>query len=88
MQAAQDLHVSLSALAPIAGVSIGDPNDKSTWRIDFSGATPAQMAAAQSVLAGFDFNAVRAPITPMTPMEKFSRLGISIVELKALLGLA
>ena len=46
------LHAKVSAVCPIDGVSIGDPTDPKTWRIDFSvGATPAQMATAQAALA-------------------------------------
>ena len=46
------LHAKIAAVCPIDGVSIGDPADPKTWRIDFSvSATPAQMAAAQAALA-------------------------------------
>lgn len=49
------LHTRLAAVAPIAGVSIGDPADKTTWRVDFRDeATPEQCAAALSALNAFD----------------------------------
>ncbi len=50
-----NLHDKISAICPIDGVSIGDPQNKSTWRVDYSqGATPQQIAAAQAVVAAFD----------------------------------
>lgn len=46
------LHAKLAALAPIDGVSIGDPLNRSTWRIDFSAsATQAQKDAANAFIA-------------------------------------
>lgn len=49
------LHNALAAVCPIEGVSVTDPNDKTTWRIAFQpGATSAQKAAAQSAVAAFD----------------------------------
>jgi hypothetical protein len=48
------LYESIAAVAPIDGVAVGVPNDKSTWRIDFRAeATDAQRAAAQAVIASF-----------------------------------
>lgn len=53
-----NLHGAVAAVCPIGGVSIGDLNDRSTWRIDFSpDATAPQKAAAQNVLDTFDINA-------------------------------
>lgn len=49
------ISVAVSAVAPIDGVSIGDFNDRSTWRIDFAdNASPAEKAAAADVLATLD----------------------------------
>jgi len=47
-----DLHNALEeAGIDIVGVSIGDPDDKKTWRVDFNGTpTKAQQAAAQKVI--------------------------------------
>ncbi len=45
------LHEAIEAVAPIDGISIGDWDDKSTWRIDFKPeATNEQRVAAESVL--------------------------------------
>lgn len=49
------LDVKIKKVAPIDGVSIGQIDNKSTWRIDFKPeATPAQRRAAQGVVNGFD----------------------------------
>jgi hypothetical protein len=49
------LHDALAAVCPVAGVSIGDRADRSTWRVSYAPeATAAQIAAAQAVLAAFD----------------------------------
>ena len=45
------LHAKIAAVCPIDGVSVGDPNDPNTWRIDFAvGATKQQMIDAQAAL--------------------------------------
>lgn len=42
-------------VAPIDGISVGDINDKSTWKISFKpDATPAQQVAAQGIIDSFD----------------------------------
>jgi len=49
-----DLDADLKAVAPIHGVSVGNKEDKATWRIDFKPeATQAEKDAAASVLANF-----------------------------------
>lgn len=49
------LHESVSAVAPINGISIGNPSDKSSWRIDWAeGATDEQKAAVAALVAAFD----------------------------------
>ena len=46
------LHAKIASICPVDGISIGDPADSKTWRIDFAvSATPAQMAVAQAALA-------------------------------------
>jgi hypothetical protein len=57
------LHAKLAAVCPIDGVSIGDPLDRATWRIDFSAnATPQQIAAAQTFIAGVTLADLRANV--------------------------
>jgi hypothetical protein len=52
---AQLLHDQLtSASIPFSGVSIGDIDDKSTWRVDFDGASASQMASASAIIDAFD----------------------------------
>lgn len=49
------LHEAIAAACPIVGVAIGDPADRSTWRINFAAeATKEQAEAAQAVLLAFD----------------------------------
>lgn len=49
---AGNLHIATAAVCPITGVSVGDPNNRATWSfIPASGATPAQIAAGNNVLA-------------------------------------
>lgn len=48
------LHAALAALCPIAGVSVGDPDDRATWRIDFDpSATAPQRQAARALLVTY-----------------------------------
>lgn len=55
------LHAQISAVCPIRGVSVGNQNDRLTWRIDFADdATAEQRSAAQSVVDGFDSTAANA----------------------------
>jgi len=43
---------AIASVCPVTGVSIGDAANKTTWRINYAtGATAAQQAAAQSVMA-------------------------------------
>ena len=52
---------AVQAVCPVRGVSIGDPADKSTWRIHFATeATDAQKNAARGVLDAFDIAAAEA----------------------------
>jgi hypothetical protein len=51
-----DLHAKIAAVAPIDGVSVGDPDIKSTWRIAFKvAATPTQRTNAQTVIDNYDY---------------------------------
>lgn len=63
------IDVAISAVAPIHGVSIGNVDDKKTWRIDFKDeATPEQRAAAQAVIEAFD------PVAAVRPDYRQLRL--------------
>ena len=42
------------ASIPIHGVSIGTLDDRTTWKVDYKGATDAQQAAGAELLATFD----------------------------------
>lgn len=49
---------AIRSICPIDGVSIGNSQDKSTWRIDFAdSATAAQRALARAVLNEFNWRA-------------------------------
>ena len=53
-----NLYKAVAAVAPINSVAILNPNDRSTWRIDFTeDATIAQKQAARDIVASFDVNA-------------------------------
>lgn len=46
---------AIAAVAPINGISIGNEDDKATWRIDFKEeATDAQKLAAENIISGFN----------------------------------
>jgi len=56
-----DLHTKIAALAPIDGVSVGDPNIKSTWKVNFkTAATIQQKADAQTVINNYDYVTIDA----------------------------
>jgi hypothetical protein len=55
MTLAAKLDAAVRAVCPIHGVSIGRPDDKTTWRIDVRDeATAQQRGAAQTALNAFD----------------------------------
>lgn len=57
MSMAAALDRAVRAVCPIDSVSIGKPDDKTTWRIDFAlGATAPQKAAAQAAVASFVYD--------------------------------
>ena len=52
------LYNAIAAVCPVVGLSIGDRNNRATWRIDFAPeATQQQKDAAAAVIASFDPNA-------------------------------
>ena len=59
------LTAALAAVSPCVGVSVADPADRSTWRVDYSPApTDAQRQAAVAVVAGWtDPAAIPASVT-------------------------
>lgn len=60
MRIIQQLHEQISAVCPVAGVSIGRIDDKATWRIDFAdAATTQQRASAAAVVSAFDVTAAQ-----------------------------
>ena len=64
------LHSAVAAVAPIDGVSVGVEADKSTWKVSFAdSATPAQRAAAQTVINGFD---LKAAVDPLSSWDRIS----------------
>lgn len=66
------LSASIAEVAPIHGVSVGNRNDKSTWRVDFKpDATDQQKAAAQAVVNAFVFS---RPTPAMVDAERDRRL--------------
>lgn len=61
---AASLDATIKAVCPlIDGVSVGDPADKGTWRIDFRDeATNEERAAAEAALQSFDPGSVVEPV--------------------------
>jgi hypothetical protein len=56
----------VAAGIPIDGVSIGKPNNKLTWRIDFKPeATKEQKIQAQQILADFDKSKIPDPVSEL-----------------------
>lgn len=56
---------------PIIGVSIGQPDDRTTWRVDFAAeATPEHRAAADALIATFDVGQAFLELAD-TPMRMF-----------------
>lgn len=56
-----DLHTKIAEVAPIDGVSVGDPNNKSTWKVFFqAAATALQKTNAQTVVDNYDYISVDA----------------------------
>jgi hypothetical protein len=59
MTLASSLHDYVAGFAPIHGVSVGEPGDRSTWAITFDeGATQEQRVSAVAALSAFDALAV------------------------------
>lgn len=76
------LHDKIAAVAPIYGVSIGSPTDKSTWRIDYMDeATDAQKEAAQAVVGAFDpTTSVSVPLTVSSMQAKVALLRSGLLD--------
>lgn len=54
MNSTRKLHEALVKIAPITGVAVVDPNDRTTWKIHFAdSATSQQRSAAQAVLLAY-----------------------------------
>jgi len=88
MSAISVLTEQLQAVAPIAGVSIGGPADRTTWRIDYATApTDPQRLAAEAILAGFDFaaasNAETIEIAAMRTLATDARADAIYTALKS-----
>lgn len=63
MSIVDQLHVRVSAVCPITGVTIVDPANKLTWVIHFHpAATNEQRTAAQGIVTAFDAAAVDVQI--------------------------
>ncbi len=68
-----------SAGIPITGVSIGNANDKNTWRVDFTPeATTPQRDQADAIIADFDIGT--AVSTPSGVPEIFAVAQLSIAD--------
>lgn len=52
------LHIAINAIVPIVGVSVGDPNDKTTWTVNYNIQEPTeeQRAQVQAVIDAFIFS--------------------------------
>ena len=75
------LHNALSSIAPIFGVSIGDPLSRETWIVHFKPeATESQRQAAQSTLNAFDMS---APLPDDVDTERDRRMGTFVFSGKA-----
>lgn len=79
-----DLHKEISAVAPIVGVSVGDKDDKSTWKLEFAkNVTDKQKQDALAIVAAFDFS---APSPKPTIDDRLARIDLTIAELKQALA--
>lgn len=53
-QTIKDLSAAISAVCPIDGITINDPNNKSSWKIFYApNATQAQQILAREALVNF-----------------------------------
>lgn len=65
------LEKAISAVCPIAGVSIGRADDKATWHANYMvGATDDERAAAAAVIAAFDPAALPYPVTKTVILQR------------------
>lgn len=64
---ALQVHRAIEQVCPIVGVSIGDKNNKATWRIDFTPeATSKQQEAAAKVVLDFS----PTPAKPIVSLDQ------------------
>lgn len=56
------LHLMLAAVAPIVGVSVGNVDDRATWRIDFEPQATCWSIVRPLSVAGSDAR-LRRPLT-------------------------
>lgn len=81
MKSQQGLDKKIKAVAPIDGVSIGEPSDKSTWRIDFKpGATQAEKDLAQAVIDAFDVVAEDTKVDAKMSLDLTDKDIIRVIE--------
>ncbi len=90
MRNAGDLQAEIATVCPVVSVTIGDPDDRTTWSfVPDPSATPAQYVAGQQVLSSFDINgtgpdtlnrnAAQAVATSFDPFPMMARNGFRIV---------
>jgi hypothetical protein len=52
------LHLAINAIVPIVGVSVGDPNDKTTWTVSYvQEPTDDQKTQVQAAIDAFVWDA-------------------------------
>lgn len=68
------LHAAVANVAPIVGISVGDVQERASWRVDFADdATPEQRAAAAAVIDTFDPD---APVVPQSVTPYQARMAL------------
>jgi HD-GYP domain-containing protein (c-di-GMP phosphodiesterase class II) len=73
------VHAAVAAVAPIDGVSIATPSDKSTWRVDFAPeVTQSERDAAGAVISAIDADAPEVPdsVTPYQARQAINAAGL------------
>ncbi len=78
------LHAAVASICPITGVGVGDPTDKTTWRVDFDpSATDDQKRAAEAAVQSY----IDVPISPVIDYLQFEAL-FTQAESDAIMGAA
>ena len=81
MTIAADIHEAVAQVCPIDGVSIGEPDDKTTWTISYGqAATQQQKAAAAEVVRNFDVNATPVPQSVSPRQARLALLGAGLLD--------